>query len=102
MDPYQCNVSLPFYASDDKVGVTYHAAAPKGLIPLLRDGVEVGKVAVDRRTTVGYLYEQVHLALKVYVEDKTIIDKLRCGEYIPQPVSRIEGDAEIVSHIMLV
>lgn len=102
MNPYQCNVSLPFYSSDDKVGVTYHATAPKGFIPLLKDGEEVGSVEVERCTTVGYLYEQVHLALKIYVKDQTIIDKLRCGEFVPEPVSAIVGDTEIVTHFMLV
>ena len=102
MNPYQCNVSLPFYSSDDKVGVTYHATAPNKLVPLLIDGEEVGSVEVERCTTVGYLYEQVHLALKIYTKDQSIIDRLRCGELVPEPVSKSVEDTEIITHIKLV
>ena len=92
MNLYQCCVSLPFYSSDDTVGVTFNVETHEGLVPVYADGVLVGKASVSRQVTVGYLFEHVDLSVKMYLDRPMDIEALRSGNLVPQPVATtVEG-----------
>lgn len=48
---FTCNIGLPFYTTDEKVGVTLSVVCPIISVPVTLDGVKVGEATVSRQTT---------------------------------------------------
>lgn len=99
---YTCNIGLPFYVADDKVGVTLSVVCPILAIPVYLNGEKVGDATVTRQTILGYLYESFYLFVVIQTERDDIIAKLQSMDLTVEPVSEVENDKEILKAIKLV
>lgn len=99
---YTCNIGLPFYNTDETVGVTMSVICPILCIPVYLDGQKVGDATVSRHSTIGYLYESFYLFTVIQTERDDIISKLQSMELTVEPVAEVENDKEILKAIKLV
>lgn len=99
---YTCNIGLPFYVADDKVGVTLSVVCPISVVPVYLNGEKVGDATASRQTTLGYLYESFYLFVVIQTERDDIFAKLQSTDLTVEPVSEVENGKEILKAIKLV
>lgn len=99
---FTCNIGLPFYTTDEKVGVTLSVVCPIISVPVTLDGVKVGEATASRHTTLGYLYESFHLFVVIQTEVDGIVEKLQSRDFTVEPISELVKDQEVLKEIKLV